>query len=169
MKTTKELAGKQDFHSWLVLFYSSRLQSNSGQKLTCAKFPRPCNHLVILMLLSALMTRAKMTILLRSNRKRWLPGSSSTRLTTVWGPGSSLHPYPFRPTIRNPGTLHLTPCSGLGKHSHHRQYEWNIWGSTKRHFHMKVFSQLSYQKPLQLKTKPNTKKPGGRESTFLNT
>lgn len=144
MKATKELAGKQDFHSWLILFYSSRLQSNSDQKLTCAKFPRPCNHLVILMFLSAFMTRAKMTILLRSSRKPWLSGSSSRRLTQVWSPGSSLHPCPSGQTISNPGTLHLAPCSGLGKSSHHGHYEWNIWGSTKWHFYI---SQLCYQKP----------------------
>lgn len=158
MKATTELAGKQDFHSWLILFYSTRLQSNSGQKLTCAEFPRPCNHLVILMFLSAFMTTVKMTILLRSHRKQWLLGSSSTRLTKVWSSGSSLHPYPLRQTIRNPGTFHLAPCSRPGRRSHHGQYEWNIWGSTKWHFYMKVFSQLCYQKPLQLKTKPNTKK-----------
>lgn len=110
------------------------------------------------MFLSAFMTRAKMTILLRSNRKWWLSGSSSRRLTKVWSPGNSLHPYSLRQTFRNPGTLHLAPCSRLGKCFHHGHYGWNIWGSTKQHFYIKVFSQLCYQKPLKLKTKPNTKK-----------
>lgn len=139
MRATEELARKHAFHSWLILFYSSNLQSKSDQKLTCAKFPRPCNHLVILMFLSAFMTRAKMTISLRSNGKRWLSGSGSRRLTKVWSPGSSLHPCPLGQPIRNPGTLHLAPCSELGKHSDQGRYEWNIWGSTKRHVCMKLF------------------------------
>lgn len=148
MKATEELARKQGFHSWLILFHS-KLQSKSDQKLTCAKFPRPCNHLVILMLLSAFMTRAKMTISLRSIRKHWLSGSGSRRLTKIWSPGSSLHPRPLGKPIRNPGTLHLALCSGLGKHSDQGHYEWNIWGSTKWNFHMKLLFFFSLPESIQ--------------------
>lgn len=80
-------------HGWFcftLLSYSP----NQPQKLTWAKFPRPRNHLVILMFLSAFMTRAKMTISVRSHGKRWLSGSGSWRLTQVWRPGRSLHHVP---------------------------------------------------------------------------
>lgn len=110
MRATKELAGKQGFHSWLIFFYSSKLQSKSDQKLTCAKFPRPRSHLVILMFLSAFMTRAKMTISLRSNGQCWLSTSSSRRLTKVWSPGKLPASVSPRTTCQesrhsSPGTL----------------------------------------------------------------
>lgn len=119
-------------HGWFcftLLSYSP----NQPQKLTWAKFPRPRNHLVILMFLSAFMTRAKMTISVRSHGKRWLSGSGSWRLTQVWRPGRSLHPRPPGQLGWNSGTWHLDQGHN----------EWNIWGSTKWLFYM-IFSPWIY-------------------------
>jgi len=77
------------------------------------------------MLLSAFMTRARMTISLRSNRQAG-PGAQAA---AGWSPGSSLHP----------SLLRQLRSSSSGKHMDQGCDEWNTWGSTKGHFCKKLF------------------------------
>lgn len=130
---TEELPRKQAFPSWLILFHSFKSQSKSDQKLACAKFPGPRNHLVILMFLSAFMTRARMTISPKSNTK----AGSGAPAAEDWPEAEVLAALCIRAPQDNPSH---TQALSLGKPLNQGHDKWNTWGSTKRRFYMKICS-----------------------------